>query len=59
MITLSILNKDKEPNTMFTVEFENEYLRDQWLKKHRLPRDWRRHKNHNRYLEVVSEFKED
>ena len=59
MITLSILNKDKEPNTMFTVNFDNEYQRDQWLKKHRLPRDWRRHKNYNRYLEVVSEFKED
>ena len=57
MITLSILNKDRE--SMFEVQFENEYLRDQWLKKHRLPRDWRRHKNYNRYLEVVSEFKED
>lgn len=59
MITLNILNKDAEPNKMFTANFDNEYQRDQWLKKHRLPRDWRRHKNYNRYLEVVSEFKED
>lgn len=57
MITLSIHNKDKD--SMFDVTFENPYLRDKWLKAHKLPVNWRKNKNYNRYLSVISEFKED
>ena len=55
MVSLTILKKSDK--TTFEVEFDNNYLMVEWLKKHRLPTDWRRHKNYNRYLEVIGEWR--